>query len=170
MRDVSTDIQIGDSTDAGGNLVSGNTVANIGLVGLFNSPTDIRIQGNEIGPNALGAVDPSLTQPNSIGIFVLGEVDEVLVGGTAPGDGNDIAGNQVGGVVVASAEIDSASFYGAPGAVAVLGNSIHDTVPNATFPVHPTEAESTSRPSSTRAWLSPACSTPMRTSVGTRCR
>ena len=134
---VSTDIQIGDSTDAGGNLVSGNTVANIGLVGLFNSPTDIRIQGNEIGPNALGAVDPSLTQPNSIGIFVLGEVDEVLVGGTAPGDGNDIAGNQVGGVVVASAEIDSASFYGAPGAVAVLGNSIHDTVPNAAFPGTP---------------------------------
>ncbi|MEZ5269523.1 MAG: hypothetical protein R2789_13490 [Microthrixaceae bacterium] len=79
---------------------------------MFSNPTDIRIQGNEVGPNALGAVDPSLTQPNSIGIFVLGEVDEVLVGGAAPGDGNDISGNQVGGIVVASAEIDSVPFYG----------------------------------------------------------
>lgn len=134
---LANDVQIGDSTVGGANTVSGNTVANIGVIGLFTNPTDIRIQGNLIGPNALGEVDPSLTQPNCIGVFVLGEVDEVLIGGSAAGDGNDIAGNQAGGVVAASAEIDSASFYGAPNAVAVLGNSIHDTVVSGSFPGTP---------------------------------
>jgi CSLREA domain-containing protein len=131
------DIQIGNSTSAGANLVSGNAVANIGLIGLFSTPTDIRIQGNVIGPNGDGKVDPALTQPNAIGVFVLGEVGGTLIGGTAPGDGNHIAGNQVGGVVAASAAIDSAAFHGAPSAISILGNSIHDTVVGGTFPGTP---------------------------------
>ena len=132
-----TDIQVGNSTSAGANSVSGNGVANIGLIGLFSTPTDIRIQGNVIGPNGDGEVDPALTQPNAIGVFVLGEVGEALIGGTAPGDGNHIAGNQVGGVVTASAAIDSAPFHGAPSAISILGNSIHDTVVSGTFPGTP---------------------------------
>ncbi len=80
------------------------------------SGSDVTIVGNKIGLNAndqpvLGCV---------IGISTVndpsGPVQNVVIGGTAPGEGNEIAGNDREGIVVAN------SYTG----VRISGNSIHD--------------------------------------------
>ncbi|MBZ0299469.1 MAG: S8 family serine peptidase, partial [Anaerolineae bacterium] len=119
----SSDNLIGGSSDGAGNLISGNLRA-IRLVGT-SANNDIR--GNRIGTNAAGTA--ALPNQNQIGI-ILGESGDVgvvdnLVGGTTPGAGNVIAGNQgVGISVVGSSNVIQGNFVGTDASASLdLGNA-----------------------------------------------
>ena len=88
VYDSSTDTQIGGSRNVGtgpvgqGNLVSGN-----GFFGILNSGLYQTIQGNLIGTDATGLE----ALPNHYGLMANGSY--ITVGGTEPGTGNVISGN-----------------------------------------------------------------------------
>jgi hypothetical protein len=77
---------------------------------------DFTIQGNTIGLNALG--EPVLGSLNGISTsdYFLGPVQGVTIGGTEPGEGNEIAGHYLNAITVAN------PLAG----VRISGNSIHD--------------------------------------------
>ena len=91
-----------------------------GLVGtaisVYGTGSGVSIVGNAIGLNAndepvLGSVTGIATTN-----YYLGPVQNVVIGGTAAGEGNEIAGHLLSGVSVAN------TFSG----VRIAGNSIHD--------------------------------------------
>jgi titin len=82
----------GQGDDAEGNLVSGNTANGVYLVGATTS--DSVVAGNFIGTDASGA---AALANGSDGVLIDGAVDNVI-GGTAPGTGNLISGNDLAGV------------------------------------------------------------------------
>ena len=90
------------------NVISGNTLAGIATGGAEPPSTFRTITGNKIGTNAAGTA----AIPNHQGIVEDGGVLDVI-GGTAPGDGNLISGNDGEGVL-----IDGANF------TSVEGNTI----------------------------------------------
>ena len=77
---------------------------------------DVTIRGNTIGLNALG--EPVLGSVTGIGSYdyYLGPVQNVTIGGPNRGDGNEIAGHLVNGIVVVNPVVG----------VRISGNSIHD--------------------------------------------
>jgi Calx-beta domain/Right handed beta helix region len=89
------------------NLISGNDGAGIAVIGADSRGTII--QGNLIGVSA----DESTPVPNLIGIDLFAETPVVRIGGTAPGEGNVVAGNFTAGVYVRGAS-----------AALLLGNGI----------------------------------------------
>lgn len=93
-----------------GNLVSGNGYEGVYLLG---GATGATIQGNLIGTDLGGT---RALGNGSFGVYVENTRD-VLIGGTAAGDGNQIAWQKSGAGV---------SIVGTAGAVSVLGNAIHD--------------------------------------------
>jgi len=83
---------------------------------LYGAGSDISIVGNKIGLNAnnqplLGSVT-GISTTN----YYLGPIQNVVIGGSAPGEGNEIAGQLGPGVSVAN------TFSG----MRISGNSIHD--------------------------------------------
>ncbi len=96
---------VGGSAPGQGNVISGNLNAGV----LFEVGSSGSIQGNYIGTNAAGTAPIS---GNGAGIYLA--TSNILVGGTAAGDGNLISGSNVNGVdVVGAVQNDS-----------ILGNSI----------------------------------------------
>ena len=93
-----------------GNLVSGNGYEGVYLLG---GATGATVQGNLIGTDLGGT---RALGNGSFGVYVENTRD-VLIGGTAAGDGNQIAWQKSGAGV---------SIVGTAGAVSVLGNAIHD--------------------------------------------
>jgi parallel beta-helix repeat protein len=74
-----------------GNLISGGSYVGIGLY----APVDhVVIQGNRIGTNADGTA--AVGRAGAAGIYMIGGVHDVLIGGTDPGQGNLISGNNLG--------------------------------------------------------------------------
>ncbi len=79
---------IGGTTAATRNVISGNSFAGVEINGNGNV-----VQGNFIGTNAAGTVQ----RENGAGISIFNAPSENnLIGGTAPGAGNLISGNQLG--------------------------------------------------------------------------
>jgi IPT/TIG domain/S-layer homology domain len=96
------------------NLISGN--AGDGVLIESGSPTDgARVQGNKIGTDAAG-LQPLPNAGWGLDIFAGG----LLIGGTAPGEGNVIAYN--------GAAFQGGVFIGSGVGNAIRGNSIHDNV------------------------------------------
>lgn len=83
---------------------------------LYGEGGGFTIQGNTIGLNALG--EPLLGSVTGISTadYYLGPVGDILIGGTEPGQGNEIAGHLLNGITVVS------PLSG----IRISGNSIHD--------------------------------------------
>lgn len=83
---------------------------------LYGTGGDITIRGNSIGLNAAG--EPVLGSVTGIASYdyYQGPVKNVMIGGSAPGDGNEIAGHLVNGILVANPLVG----------VTISGNSIHE--------------------------------------------
>lgn len=111
----STNGNIGGSNIADKNVISGSTGAGIAL---FNT-AGMKIQGNYIGTNGAGQVQGGIGN-TSIGVVLVGETQNTLVGGIDSGEGNVIAGNGSG--------VSVGDFLGSLLALnnSILGNSIHD--------------------------------------------
>jgi hypothetical protein len=89
---------IGGLTPADRNVISGNAVQNVGVI-----VTDVKIQGNLIGTDRTGTsvVSPPQGGLTAYGIFVY-DRNDLLIGGTATGARNVIAGANLG-IYMASA-------------------------------------------------------------------
>ena len=116
----SSNLNIGDGTSAGRNVVSGNDLPN-GFGGsggygsgiLVNSSTGpVSIKGNYVGVSEDGSTPFG---NGARGITVQSNTQNVIIGGTSPGEENVIANNGLDGVRVS----DSAH-------AAILGNSIYN--------------------------------------------
>ncbi len=102
---------IGDGTYAGGNLVSGNELNGIQIVGpaSYNS-----IQGNYVGPDLTGtkAFDVyGISLGNRNAGIELDDVDHTLIGGTTHGAGNLISNNRYDGLRILSGSNDNLVEY-----------------------------------------------------------
>ena len=81
--------RVGGTAPARRNVISGNA---IGVTGWRQGTTGLVVEGNLIGTNAAGTGAIG----NNIGVLTLGAFSNAFVGGTAPGAGNVISGNQIG--------------------------------------------------------------------------
>lgn len=83
---------------------------------VYGTGSGVTITGNKIGLDAIG--QPVLGSVTGIGTtnYYLGPVTNVVIGGSAPGEGNEIAGHRSTGISIAN------TFAG----VRIAGNSIHD--------------------------------------------
>ncbi|MCC6406492.1 MAG: hypothetical protein IT453_04965 [Planctomycetes bacterium] len=91
------------------------SISGIGIL-VGGTGNGVTIRGNTIGLDASGA--PVLGSVTGISLlnYYLGPVQNVVIGGTGPGEGNEVAGNLSDGISVANTHT---------GAV-ISGNSIHD--------------------------------------------
>jgi titin len=107
-----TDTTIGGTVAGTGNLISGNFYYNV-VLGTGSSRT--ALQGNKIGTDVTGTQSLSGPSVNPFGAHgvAIGRSNDNLIGGTAPGAGNLISGNDGAGV----------SVFGASGTV-IQGNKI----------------------------------------------
>ncbi len=117
---------IGGNTAAEGNVFSTNGVAGVvfisGILGAPPFPTDNVLQGNYIGTDTTGVVSPGYG--NLIGgVLIIFSAEDNLIGGTAAGEGNIIAGNGGFGIAVVSFPPIAPL---PPVRNAILGNSIYD--------------------------------------------
>ena len=86
------DVTIGGTAPGMGNVISGNGTFGIDLN--HNAAAEVLVQGNLIGTDHQGF----FAIPNqSYGIRIVG-LSEALIGGSAPGAGNVISGNLLGGI------------------------------------------------------------------------
>ena len=108
----STSNQVGGTTPADRNLISGNVAGGVYLSG---SSSGNQVLGNWIGTDATGQAPLG----NGNGVGIADSASDNQIGGTAPGQGNTIAFN-FGGGGVTFWETNTAS--GDP----IRGNSIHD--------------------------------------------
>jgi CSLREA domain-containing protein len=109
---------IGGTSAAARNIISASTDS-AGLYVLGGSGN--KIQGNYIGTNVDGEVETGFGN-GSFGITILpifSDASNNVVGGAEQGNGNIIAGNQGGIVVIASSTLETNE-------ISILGNSIHD--------------------------------------------
>jgi len=86
---------VGGSGPGDGNVVSGGGLG----VGILGSGTDGNVvKGNFIGTNASGTA----AVPNSVGVQIGSGAQGNIIGGSGPGEGNVISGNQFEGVRILS--------------------------------------------------------------------
>lgn len=98
LNNVSGNI-IGGTTSSAGNLVSGNGAIGIHLFDASNN----QILGNRIGTNAAGT---SAIANSSHGIG-LNNSSGTIIGGSAPGAGNIISGNNQNGIAISNSSTNS---------------------------------------------------------------
>lgn len=103
---------IGGSTKASANVISGNDGNGIVVFGRGSSGN--LIQGNLVGTNAAGTAGVG----NAVNGISINAAFDNTVGGTAPGEGNVISGNDRAGVELASTPLGVASNN------RILGNNI----------------------------------------------
>ncbi len=85
---------VGGQSAGAGNLISGNVPYGVAVTG---NESPAVIQGNLIGTDVTGTV----AIPNSYGISVyLPDVEDAVIGGPNPGEGNLISGNQFDGILL----------------------------------------------------------------------
>jgi CSLREA domain-containing protein len=106
---------MGDGNTVGpGNVISGNTSNGLAIGGEEQDAISTEVVGNTIGLDSAGLA----SLPNENGIVVTSLSDATVIGGTAPGAGNFISGNEGVGVDV----------VGATNAALIYGNRIGVTV------------------------------------------
>lgn len=116
-------ITLGGS-EAGRNVISGNTSFNVSLQGIFSASSGMTVSGNYIGTNASGDIDTAITAVQGEGVRISANTSGNIIGGTL---GNRIAGNRGNGVAVRSVtEIDNLGGGTlTPTNNAILGNQIY---------------------------------------------
>lgn len=89
---------IGGTTAVSRNVITGNTGPGIEITGSINAlaARENVIQGNFIGTNASAAAGPG----NVVGVRIVGQVFDTLIGGTTEAEGNTIAGHTDAGVSI----------------------------------------------------------------------
>jgi hypothetical protein len=113
----STNHIIGGTTPAERNVLSGNTTGSF-IAGVGGTTSGVTFSGNYVGTNTSGQVVGGLG--NNLGVFVIGDALNNMIGGTAAGAGNLIAGNTGTGIV-------DATFLGSsPVFNSFIQNSIYD--------------------------------------------
>lgn len=116
-------LQAGGTTPAARNVISGNGFDGIVMGGLGvgcggYTATSSFVKGNFIGTDVTGTAPMGNgASNNGVGILVQSGPD-IFIGGTAAGEGNVIANNTGGGVVVSQGTI--------PRGIRILGNRIFD--------------------------------------------
>ena len=115
-------VRVGGPSTGQANLISGNT-SNV----ILSSPNNV-VQGNLIGTDYSGAVNPGIT--NGMGMTITAGTDS-LVGGVNPGEGNVIAGVAGSGISISQFHLENLGGTGNtydiyPNNIAILGNSIYD--------------------------------------------
>ena len=115
-------VQVGGPNTGQTNVISGAT-ANV----IISSPNNV-VQGNLIGTDYTGAVNPGIT--NGMGMTITAGTDS-LVGGVNPGEGNVIAGVAGSGISISQFHLENLGGTGNtydiyPNNIAILGNSIYD--------------------------------------------
>jgi hypothetical protein len=83
---------------------------------VYGEGSGVTIQGNTIGLDALGRPLLGSVVGISMENYYRGPIQDVRIGGAAPGEGNEIAGHRTAGVQVANTFTD----------VRIAGNAIHD--------------------------------------------
>ncbi|MFN8015587.1 MAG: choice-of-anchor U domain-containing protein [Acidimicrobiia bacterium] len=113
---------VGGPATGQGNLISGGTVA------VVLSSNGNKVQGNLIGTDYTGLVNPNIT--NGLGISVTAG-NHNLIGGTGVGEGNTIAGSSGAGIAVSEFLVENVGGPGVPMTLtplseSIIGNSIYD--------------------------------------------
>jgi CSLREA domain-containing protein len=129
LLSASSDAVIGGTTVLERNVVSNNgqsnSSSNIALTGAIGSSQDgVTVLGNYIGVDITGVVNPSFT--NSVGIYVNGQVTNVMIGGQSGDEGNIIANAAGGGIVVSKVNVPSFGISFGPTNISMLSNKIYD--------------------------------------------
>ncbi len=86
-----SDTIVGGGSSAQRNHIANNDL-NVTILGFGATLSGVAIQGNYIGTDENGNINPSY-MASQAGIRVVGDVSGILIGGTASGQGNKIAGN-----------------------------------------------------------------------------
>ena len=106
---------------------NGSSNINITAYSAFGLPADgIKVVGNKIGVQPDGELAPN----NNIGVLVMGDPANVIIGGTDLADANTIFANNAAGIIVGSITVDAAGVTITPQGVSVLGNSISKNNPS----------------------------------------
>lgn len=83
---------------------------------VYGAGGGVLIRGNTIGLDALGRATLGSLYGVEMANYYLGPVTDVVIGGTEPGQGNEIAGHRLAGIQVGNTFTDAR----------ISGNSIHD--------------------------------------------
>jgi CSLREA domain-containing protein len=134
--------QIGGSTAAERNLISGNSGGNYGIYVSGVDSDFTKIQGNYIGTDLLGEA----TIPNTSTGIRLNGTDNVTIGGNSSAEGNVISGNASSGIVIYNSadsntvknniiglDVDGDTDLGNTGVGLVINNSTNTTVSSNTI-------------------------------------
>ncbi len=110
---IAHDVLIGGTDPAAGNVISGNSILGVEVLG--ENATSIVIQGNYIGTD----MDGLDAIPNQTGVLIE-NASGVLVGGTEPGARNIISGNAGDGIMINGSAPDTKrqTFYSASADIA----------------------------------------------------
>ncbi|MFA5105118.1 MAG: hypothetical protein WC527_08090 [Candidatus Margulisiibacteriota bacterium] len=99
--------KIGNGTSAGRNIISGNTLADLILIGLSDITIEsTTIYGNYIGTDKNGSAALS---SNLASVLIVDQVSGTSLGGSVPGQGNVISGNSTGYGILVSAILSVSS-------------------------------------------------------------
>jgi len=113
-----SDIVVGGTNPTDRNIIAGASTYSIAIQGSNNT-----IQGNYIGTDYMGVVRSSID--NGLGVLINGSPESTLIGGTAAGAGNVIAGVSGTGVGVIKNIIPAFGIEQAAAKNTILGNSIY---------------------------------------------
>ncbi|MFC1511417.1 right-handed parallel beta-helix repeat-containing protein, partial [Candidatus Margulisiibacteriota bacterium] len=131
---------VGGANAGEGNVISGNSSAGIRMHDESGHAT--RVNDNQIKGNLIGTKENGIEAlGNNVGIYLLNDVKDNQIGGTAAGEGNVIAGNHGTGIEVslpadATGNVIAGNYIGTDltGAVA-LGNNGHGVAVSALGPL-----------------------------------
>jgi hypothetical protein len=100
---------------------NGSSNINITAYSAFGLPADgIKVVGNKIGVQPDGELAPN----NNIGVLVMGDPANVIIGGTDLADANTISANNAAGITINSFTAEAIGMTISPIGVSILGNSI----------------------------------------------
>lgn len=120
------------------NNLTNNSVYNNGdyniMIGAY-SPVQPVASGITLRANKVGLKpDSSPGTNNTGGVYIFGDPTNVLIGGTGANDGNQIAYNKKGGIIVSSFSVPLANLQLDIQKVSIIGNSIYANEPETSGP------------------------------------
>lgn len=126
-------VTLGGTTAAARNIISGNNLANVYLLG-YGTTSNKVVTGNYIGTNANGDISSSISAAQGGGIRVLAEAVDNMIGGTTPSASNRIAGNRGWGIGVEEITVQAATYTAIPFSNSIIGNEIYSNGVNSGLP------------------------------------